>query len=68
MCTDTVFMTKQLHQETEMYVLDLHALGKAIDIPSTMKPHVGHSPKYFIVQAEKVTEAPRNPPRWYHSQ
>ena len=43
------------------YILDVNGQGKAVDFPLKMKPYLGSSPKHFIVQAGKLTEAPRMP-------
>lgn len=43
------------------YILDANGQGKAVDFPVKMRAYLGNSPKHFIVQAGKVTEAPKLP-------
>jgi len=43
------------------YVLDSNGQGKAVDFPVKMKTYLGRSPKHFILQEGKLTEAPRIP-------
>ena len=43
------------------YILDFNGHGKAVDFPLNMKPYLARSPKHFIVEAGKLTEAPQMP-------
>ena len=43
------------------YVLDSNGQGKAIDFPIKIKPHIGKSPKYFMVQKGKLQQVPQMP-------
>jgi len=43
------------------YILDANGQGKAVNFPVKMKAYLGSSPKHFILQAGKLTEAPKMP-------